>query len=212
MTSKPEQPVDERLIGAHDLALAALHEITPASTVGPAAGYTAEDDGAVSLRFHTRLAGYPGWFWTVSVAVVDDSEPTVLEVELLPGDGALLAPDWVPWATRLAEYQAAQVAAAVDDDSHDDDEDADDDDSDDDDSDDEDSDDEDDSDDEEPKARFHAGDLDGVDIDELDATHTDDPADGEAEDDESDDDESDADDDDESDDDSDDDDERERSY
>ncbi|KQM38477.1 DUF3027 domain-containing protein [Microbacterium sp. Leaf203] len=195
MTSKPEQPVDERLIGAHDLALAALQEITPASTVGPAAGYTAEDDGAVSLRFHTRLAGYPGWFWTVSVAVVDDSEPTVLEVELLPGDGALLAPDWVPWATRLAEYQAAQAAAAVDDDSDDDDEDADDDDSD-----DEDSDDEDDSDDEEPKARFHAGDLDGVDIDELDATHTDDPADDEAEDDESDDDESD------------DDDERERSY
>ncbi|SDP31153.1 Protein of unknown function [Microbacterium testaceum StLB037] len=196
MTSKPEQPVDERLIGAHDLALAALHEITPASTVGPAAGYTAEDEGAVSLRFHTRLAGYPGWFWTVSVAVVDDSEPTVLEVELLPGDGALLAPDWVPWATRLAEYQAAQAAAAVDDDSDDDDdEDADDD------SDDEDSDDEDDSDDEEPKARFHAGDLDGVDIDELDATHTDDPADDdEAEDDESDDDESD------------DDDERERSY
>ncbi|MCY1717914.1 DUF3027 domain-containing protein [Microbacterium sp. SL62] len=198
MTSKPEQPVDERLIGAHDLALAALHEITPASTVGPAAGYTAEDDGAVSLRFHTRLAGYPGWFWTVSVAVVDDSEPTVLEVELLPGDGALLAPDWVPWATRLAEYQAAQAAAAVDDDSDDDDDDED---ADDDDSDDEDSDDEDDSDDEEPKARFHAGDLDGVDIDELDATHTDDPADDdEAEDDESDDDESD------------DDDERERSY
>lgn len=197
MTSKPEQPVDERLIGAHDLALAALHEITPASTVGPAAGYTAEDDGAVSLRFHTRLAGYPGWFWTVSVAVVDDSEPTVLEVELLPGDGALLAPDWVPWATRLAEYQAAQAAAAVDDDSDDDD----DEDADDDDSDEEDSDDEDDSDDEEPKARFHAGDLDGVDIDELDATHTDDPADDdEAEDDESDDDESD------------DDDERERSY
>ena len=199
MTSKPEQPVDERLIGAHDLALAALHEITPASTVGPAAGYTVEDDGAVSLRFHTRLAGYPGWFWTVSVAVVDDSEPTVLEVELLPGDGALLAPDWVPWATRLAEYQAALAAAAVDDDSDDDD----DEDADDDDSDDEDSDDEDDSDDEEPKARFHAGDLDGVDIDELDATHTDDPAD----DDESDDDESDDDDED-----SDDDDERERSY
>jgi len=194
MTSKPEQPVDERLIGAHDLALAALHEITPASTVGPAAGYTAEDDGAVSLRFHTRLAGYPGWFWTVSVAVVDDSEPTVLEVELLPGDGALLAPDWVPWATRLAEYQAAQVAAAVDDDSEDD-EDADDD----------DLDDEDDSDDEEPKARFHAGDLDGVDIDELDATHTDDSGDGddESEDDESADDEDDEDADD---------DERERSY
>lgn len=160
MTSKPEQPVDERLIGAHDLALAALHEITPADTIGPAAGYTAEEDGAVSLRFHTRLSGYPGWFWTVSVAVVDDSEPTVLEVELLPGDGALLAPDWVPWATRLAEYQAAQAAAAVEDDEDDDDTDED--------VDDESDDDDEDDDTDEPKARFHAGDLDGVDIDELD--------------------------------------------
>ncbi|OZD47279.1 DNA primase [Rhodococcus sp. 06-1477-1B] len=166
MTSKPEQPVDERLSGAHDLALAALHEITAADTVGPAAGYTAEDGGAVSLRFHTRLAGYPGWFWTVSVAVVDDSEPTVLEVELLPGDGALLAPDWVPWATRLAEYQAAQVAAAVEsDDDEDDDTDEDVDDLDD------EADDDEDEDEDEPKARFHAGDLDGVDIDELDAGH-----------------------------------------
>ena len=171
MTSKPEQgelaPVaDERLTGAHDLALSALHDITPADTVGPAAGYTLEDDGVVSLRFHTRLSGYPGWFWTVSVAVVEDSEPTVLEVELLPGDGALLAPDWVPWATRLAEYQAAQAAAA----SEDSDDESDDDDSDDDESDDDD-------DDEEPKARFHAGDLDGVDIDELDADHAHDDAD-----------------------------------
>ncbi|WP_371131171.1 hypothetical protein [Microbacterium sp.] len=51
---------DARLIGAHDLALAALHEITPASTVGPAAGYFVEDDGSVSLRFENRLPGYPG--------------------------------------------------------------------------------------------------------------------------------------------------------
>lgn len=169
MTSKPEQAVDERLLGAHDLALAALHEITPADGIGPAAGYVLEDDGVVSLRFHTRLAGYPGWFWTVSVAVVDDAEPTVLEVELLPGDGALLAPDWVPWATRLAEYQAAQAAAAhaEDDDSDDefDDDGLDDGETD---------DDLDDDETERPKARFHAGDLDGVDIDELDGGAEDD--------------------------------------
>lgn len=182
MTSKPEQAADERLTGAHDLALAALHEITPADTVGPAAGYTAEDDGVVSLRFHTRLSGYPGWYWTVSVAVVDDAEPTVLEVELLPGDGALLAPDWVPWATRLAEYQAAQAAAAA---AHDDDdEDLDDDESDD--GDDESDDDDDEGD--EPKPRFHAGDLDGVDIDELDADHVDASHDDDADDDAADDD------------------------
>src|SRR6478752_4511975 len=110
MTSKPD--ADARLIDAHDLALAALHEITPASTVGPAAGYLPEEDGSLSLRFENRMPGYPGWYWTVTVARVEEEEPTVLEVELLPGDGALLAPEWVPWAERLAEYRAHQVELA----------------------------------------------------------------------------------------------------
>jgi hypothetical protein len=64
------------------------------------------------------MSGYPGWHWTVSVAKVEGSEPTALEVELMPGNGALLAPDWVPWSDRLAEYQAAQEqleAASADD-------------------------------------------------------------------------------------------------
>ena len=37
----------------------------------------------------------------------------MLETELMPGDGALLAPDWVPWADRLEEYKAAQAAIAA---------------------------------------------------------------------------------------------------
>ena len=69
----------------------------------------------------------------------------MLEVELLPGDGALLAPDWVPWAERLAEMQGAGGAATQDDD--DDDDESDDDDDDDEDSDDDDDDDESDDDD-----------------------------------------------------------------
>ena len=104
---------DPALLAAHDLALAALHEITPVATVGSAAGYTVEADGVVSLRFETTLRGYPGWFWTVSVARVGEDQPTVLEVELLPGEEALLAPEWVPWAVRLADYQAAQAALAA---------------------------------------------------------------------------------------------------
>lgn len=178
MTSTPE-PADERLLSAHDLARAALNEITPAATVGDTAGYTLEDEGVVSLRFHNRLEGYPGWFWTVSLAVVEGAEPTVLEVELLPGDGALLAPEWTPWAERLADYQAAQAALAeaagetVDDDA---DEDADDDDE-----------------DEEALSELddldatdfdvdgssilHAGDVDGVDIDVLDEDADDDESD-----------------------------------
>lgn len=217
MTSKPEPVADERLLHAHDLALAALHEITPAETVGPAAGHVVEADDVVSLRFHTRLAGYPGWYWTVTVALVEDSEPTVLEAELLPGDGALLAPDWVPWAQRLAEYQAAQAAAAAAGDESDDElaDDIDDDDLDDDDADDETDDDDDD---DEPKARLHAGDLDGVDIDELDesAGSSDDEDDDSDDSDDSEDDDDDIadedDDEDDADEDHEDDDERERSY
>ena len=106
------ESADERLLNAHDLARAALLEITPAVTVGDPIGHTLEEGGVVSLRFRNLLSGYPGWFWTVSVAVVEDAGPTVLEVELLPGDGALLAPEWVPWAVRLAEYQAAQAVLA----------------------------------------------------------------------------------------------------
>ena len=182
MTSKPD--ADARLLGAHDLALAALHEITPASTVGPAAGYLAEDDGSVSLRFENRLPGYPGWYWTVTVARVDDEEPTVLEIELLPGDGALLAPEWVPWAERLAEYRAHQVelaeaaAAASDDatvatDDLDEDDVLDDDD-------DLDDDELDDLDEDRAADILHAGDLDGVDIDELDDSQDDDSEDDDA--------------------------------
>jgi hypothetical protein len=215
MTSKPEPVADERLLHAHDLALAALHEITPAETVGPAAGHVVEADDVVSLRFHTRLAGYPGWYWTVTVALVEDSEPTVLEAELLPGDGALLAPDWVPWAQRLAEYQAAQAAAAAAGDEADDElaDDLDDDDlDDDDDDDDDDADDESDDEDDEPKARLHAGDLDGVDIDELDESAGASDDEDDADDDDSEDDDSEDDDAEDDDDPDGDDDERERSY
>lgn len=179
MTSTP----DARLIAAHDLARAALAEITPASTVGDAVGHTVEEDGSVSLRFANNLAGYPGWFWTVTVAVVEDAEPTVLELELLPGDEALLAPEWVPWAERLAEYRAtmaAAEAAASDDDAVDD---LDDDDLDDelDEDDDLDLDDLDDLDavdfDEDGSPLLHSGDLDGVDIDELDDSGEEEPHD-----------------------------------
>ncbi|WOF23886.1 DUF3027 domain-containing protein [Microbacterium betulae] len=172
---------DPRLLEAHDLALAALREITPAQTIGAPAGYLVEDGGVVSLRFENTLPGYPGWHWTVSLAVVEDAEPTVLEAELLPGDGALLAPEWVPWSVRLEEYKAAQAAAeaaarADGEEDPEDDEDVE--------ADAADDFDEDDFD-EDGSPILHAGDLDGVDIDELDAEAPDDEEDVEALDDES---------------------------
>ena len=166
------------------LARGALLEITPASTVGDYVGTTDEGDGVVSILFASAMPGYPDWKWTVSVAHVEGEDPTVLETELMPAEGALLAPDWVPWSERLADYKAAQGAGDADDsdeDAADDDLDDDaDDDSDEDSDDDEELEDDDDSDEELEEDDeldeddvlgndvLHGGDLDGVDIDDLD--------------------------------------------
>jgi hypothetical protein len=175
------------------LARKALLEVTEESTVGSFAGTTDEGDGVVSVLFANRMAGYPGWRWTVSVAHVEGEDPSVLEVELMPGDGSLLAPEWVPWSERLADYRAAQEGvdeadvddADADDESDDDDEsdedfddadESDDDESDDDDDDADDADDDDESDDddddfdddEDDLAESDDDEIEGVDVDELD--------------------------------------------
>lgn len=151
------------------LGRTALLEITEESTIGEPAGSIDEGDGVVSVYFTAKMAGYPGWRWTVSIAHVEGSAPTALETELMPGEGSLLSPEWVPWSDRLAEYKASQAEAGKSDDDSDDDDS--DDDSDDDDFDDDDDDDDDDSDDDDFGDRLRggdsAGDRDGIDIDLL---------------------------------------------
>ncbi len=95
------------------LARAALAEITAGATIGAFAGMVDEGDGVSSVLFAATMPGYRGWNWTVSVAHLPGQEASVLETELMPGDGALLSPDWVPWADRLTEYRAAQQAAGL---------------------------------------------------------------------------------------------------
>ena len=162
----------------------ALLEITPEESIGAFIGVVDEGDGIVTVQYETALAGYPGWKWTVSVSTLDGLEPSVLETELIPSDGSLLAPDWVPWSDRLADYKAAQELASADASESSDE-----------------SDDEDDDDDDDLGSDvLHGGDLDGVDIDAVDEAESDDDDetdDDESEDDdESDDDESEDDDDD----------------
>lgn len=96
-----------------DLARAGLLEVTPASTVGEMLEQSTDDQGVTTVLFAATMLGYPGWHWTVSLAQVPGESPTVLEAELLPGEGALLAPDWVPWSERLDDYKAAQAAIAA---------------------------------------------------------------------------------------------------
>lgn len=162
-----------------EFARTALLDITADTTIGEFSRAEEHDDGVLTLYFVSTLPGYRGWNWTVSLAMVDGAEPTVLETELTPGEDALLSPDWVPWADRLAEYLANQESAEDDDD--DDDEDDDDEFDDDDelngDDDYDDSDDDDDDDgfsevdehdlDGDPDDTVHDGDVDGVDIEEA---------------------------------------------
>jgi hypothetical protein len=173
------ESADSRDESYYSLAREALLEVTRDDTIGEPLEVVDEGDGVSTVRFANTLPGYPGWKWTVSIAEVDGDEPTVLETELIPGDGSLLAPDWVPWAERLAEYEASAERGAgdpADDDSDDDDDDSDDDDddSDDDDSDDDDDEsdedddaDDDDSDDDESDDDFDDDEYDGVDVEEA---------------------------------------------
>ncbi|CAN5542589.1 hypothetical protein BH09ACT4_BH09ACT4_20700 [soil metagenome] len=95
----------------------ALAEFTTPDHFGDLLSETLEDDGVYTLLFAATMGGYPGWHWTVSLAEIEGGEPSVLETELMPGDGALLAPDWIPWSERLEEYRAAQAAAGEPDES-----------------------------------------------------------------------------------------------
>ena len=79
------------------LATSALLEITQAHTyrIPP---NVMRGEGIATVTFASAERGYPGWLWTVNLSDVEGLTPTVLELQLLPGDKALVAPEWVPWA------------------------------------------------------------------------------------------------------------------
>lgn len=67
-------------------------------------GARSEGEWAVAHYFAAQVPGYVGWQWCVVLAGAPGADgPTVSEVALLPGDGALLAPAWVPWTDRIAQ-------------------------------------------------------------------------------------------------------------
>ena len=97
---------DPVLLDARDQARAALAEITDPASIGDDNGHEVEEAHVLTLFFECRLAGYPGWRWAATLARTSEDAPvTVLEVELLPGPDSVIAPDWVPWSERLAQYR-----------------------------------------------------------------------------------------------------------
>ena len=87
---------------AVELARHALEEVTDPITVGEYLAAVPNAERLVTHLFDCTLSGYRGWRWAVTLSRVPRGRTaTVCEMELLPGEEALLAPAWVPWAERL---------------------------------------------------------------------------------------------------------------
>jgi hypothetical protein len=99
--AKPVKP-DTVGVRAVDAAREALLELVDAADVGDHLGYVAEDERVTTHLFACLRAGYRGWRWAVTVARAPRLKSvTVDEVVLLPGDEAIIAPEWVPYRERL---------------------------------------------------------------------------------------------------------------
>ena len=93
-----------------DFARTALIEATSRSKVGNFIEVFEEGEGVATYLFENNQKGYVGWRWSVTIFQAEASEPaTVSEILLMPGPDSLVAPDWVPWSERLADYKALQL-------------------------------------------------------------------------------------------------------
>lgn len=59
-------------------------------------------DNVTDFRFETRVRGYEGWQWSVTLYHdVELDHWTVNESSLVPTDKAVRPPEWIPWKDRL---------------------------------------------------------------------------------------------------------------
>jgi hypothetical protein len=101
-TTARRPATDAVLASAVDLAREAAEELADPGHVGDHLGFDPEGERLVTHYFGCLNPAYRGWRWAVTVTRVSRSKSvTVAEAVLLPGDDALLAPDWVPWSQRL---------------------------------------------------------------------------------------------------------------
>jgi Protein of unknown function (DUF3027) len=101
MTTVRPKP-DSATVAAVDAARAALLEDAPAADVGEHLGHVVEGERVVTHFFACERPGYVGWRWAVTVARASRQKAvTVDEIVLIPGDGAIVAPPWVPYRERI---------------------------------------------------------------------------------------------------------------
>ena len=94
---------DTTLRAAVETAREAAVSIAEADAVGEHLGMEMVEDRLGTHYFACTALAYRGWRWAITVARVSRSKTvTVSEANLVPGDGSLLSPEWVPYAERLA--------------------------------------------------------------------------------------------------------------
>jgi hypothetical protein len=99
-TARPK--LDAVAASATDLAREALLEVTEPGQVGEHLRVEATGDRMVTHVFECTMPGYRGWSWVVVLVRASRAKAaTVAETALLPGEEALLAPAWEPYAERL---------------------------------------------------------------------------------------------------------------
>ncbi|MEY4320686.1 MAG: hypothetical protein RLZZ471_627 [Actinomycetota bacterium] len=83
-------------------------EFANSQSVGEFVTVIDEGDNVSTFLFESKLKGYVGWNFSVSI-FSDGQDTSISEVNLMPGEESLLAPKWVPWSERLADYKALQA-------------------------------------------------------------------------------------------------------
>lgn len=108
MTSMPEASPrtrlrsDATLAAAVEVAFDAVCTVARPDQVGEYLSFRMDGERLGTHLFECTDPGYVGWCWAVSLARVPRGRSvTVCEVGLVPSEGALLAPEWVPWEQRL---------------------------------------------------------------------------------------------------------------
>ncbi|WP_137123099.1 DUF3027 domain-containing protein [Segeticoccus rhizosphaerae] len=95
--------MDAVLAAAVDLAREAAESIAEDGTVGEHLGVTMDADRLATHYFDCTARAYPGWRWAITIARAPRARiATVCETNLVPGEDALLSPEWLPYDQRLA--------------------------------------------------------------------------------------------------------------
>ena len=111
--------VDSVLMAAMAQAREAAESIAEPGTVGEHLGAVMDDERLATHYFACTATAYPGWRWAITVARVPRGTlATICETSLVPGEGALLSPEWLPYDQRLApgDIGAGDVLPYIEDD------------------------------------------------------------------------------------------------